>query len=494
MTQQVTPLQKEKTIEIGEFLTNNVSRAVVYALLHKQPLTRREIEKSPLTDSMRRLSLSAQTRQLKDKSSVQMRTLLGKGVDCGVLIPINSKRQNYYFLNSDLRIEPAPIREPFEKTEDVALAVHLDRSYSHTPGHAVLPGWGTAADHTILPVPYIDTPKSLVLWLSWLITPTRREILSHIGAEGSTSRPKLRSELGFWADRIVAKEGIPAGVLEKDKELIRYQFSTFSFSKLKMTKEEPGKKKSWMSFPPSFWMTRTYEPLRCIMGISRYLGDKKPDASPASILEQVAKENPTILEKNRKDFLEINFLERMSFYAIYHSSGDPAVKISADSLVPEKVTFNAPEHPLLWISRTDEDHAGARLDFKHEAALMLLSKRSKEEQIVLLEKMLKDLAFERIGSILDEHEKRLGKDLVNLRAQSFGLGTESITAVAGLELTREEILTEKNYFEKFMGIIIPGSIPKKKRMETEELLAAISGPAEQPAKEEAFKDKPKESE
>ena len=40
MAQQVLPLQKEKAIEIGEFLTNNVSRAVVYALLHKQPLTR----------------------------------------------------------------------------------------------------------------------------------------------------------------------------------------------------------------------------------------------------------------------------------------------------------------------------------------------------------------------------------------------------------------------------------------------------------------------
>src|SRR4030067_238412 len=104
MTQQVLPLQKEKAIEIGEFLTNNVSRAVVYALMHRQPMTRREIEKSPLTDSMRRLSLSAQTRPLKDKSAVQMRTLLAKGVDCGVLVAMTSKRQNYYFLNSDPRI------------------------------------------------------------------------------------------------------------------------------------------------------------------------------------------------------------------------------------------------------------------------------------------------------------------------------------------------------------------------------------------------------
>jgi hypothetical protein len=473
MTQQVLPIPKEKAIEIGEFLTNNVSRAVVYSLLHNQPLTRREIERSPLTESMRRLSLSAQTRPLKDKSTVQMRTLLSKGVDCGVLIPINSKRQNYYFLNSDLRIEPAPIREGQDTSDVVALTAYLDRSYAHMPGQAVLPGWGTAADHTVLPVPYIDTPKSLMLWLSWLITPTRREVMGHIADQGHTTRPKLRSELGFWADRIVAKEGMPSGVLERDGEKIRYQFSSFSFSKLKMKKEEEtGKKKSWTAYPPSFWLTRTYEPLKCIMGASRYLGDKKPDATPAMVLEELAKENPTIVEKNRREFLEINFIERMSFYAIYHSSGDPAVKFSAESLVPEKVTYNAPEHPLLWISRTDDEH-GAKLDFKHEAALMLLSKKTKDDQIVYLEKMLKDIAYERIGKLIDDHERKLEKDLDKLRVQSFGLGTESLTAVAGLELTREQILAEREHFEKFMNILVPGSIPKRKKATTEELIKAV---------------------
>jgi hypothetical protein len=476
---QVIQLPKEKAIAVGEFLTNNVSRAVVYALLHSQPLTRREIEKSPLTESMRRLSLSAQTRPLKDKSGVQMRTLLAKGVDCGVLIPINSKRQNYYFLNSDLRIEPVAIRDSPESADEVVLNVHLDRTLAHTPGQAVLPGWGTAADHTILPVPYIDTPKSLVLWLSWLITPTRRQILSHIGASGSTTRPKLRSDLGFWADRIVAKEGLPSGVLEADAGSIRYQFSTFSFSRFKMKKEEEGKRKSWTTFPPGFWLTRTYEPLRCIAGASKYLGDKKPEATPCAILEQMAKENAAVLDKNRRDFLEVNFLERMSFYAVYHSSGEPALKISADSLVPEKVTYNAPEHPLVWISRTDEEHAGARLDFKHEAAKMLLSKKTKEDQIAYLEKMLKDLAFERIGSVLESHEKKLAKDLERLRMKSFGLGAESITAVAGLELNREEVLTEKRFYEKFMDTLIPGSISRKQKMETEELLKAIAPPEAQ---------------
>jgi hypothetical protein len=114
------------------------------------------------------------------------------------------------------------------------------------------------------------------------------------------------------------------------------------------------------------------------------------------------------------------------------------------------------------------------MDFKHEAAMMLMSRKTKEDQVAFLDKMMKDLAFERIGSVLEDHEGKLGKDLEKLRAQSFGLGADSISAVAGLEVNREEILSEKRYFEKFMNLLIPGSIPKKKLLETEELLASIS--------------------
>ena len=475
MSPLVAAIPKEKGIEIGEFLTNNVSRAAVYALLHKQPLTRREIERSPLTDSMRRLSLSAQTRTLKDKSGVQMRTLLAKGVDCGVLLAVSSKRQNYYFLNSDLRVEPAPIRESEGPEDEVAVSTFIDRTLAHTPGQAVLPAWGTAADHTILPVPYIDTPKSLMMWMSWLVTPTRRQILNYIGQQGMVTRPKLRADLGFWADRIVAKEGVPAGVLERTDDKIRYQFSSFSFSRLKVKKEDEGKRRSWTSFPPAFWLTRSYEPLRCIMGSSRLVGDRKPEMTPTQVLEELAKGDVTIIEKNRHEFLEVNFLERMSFYAMYHSSGDPAVRISADSLIPDKVLFNSPDHPLVWVSKTDEDHAGARLDFKHEAAMMLISKKTKEDQVAFLEKMLRDMAMERIGKRLDEHNRLLARDLDKLRLESFGLGAESITAVAGLELTREQIEGEKAHFEKFLNILVPGSVPKKKPVHPEQAAAELSG-------------------
>jgi hypothetical protein len=464
MPQQVVPLSNDKSIEIGEFLTNNVSRAVVFALLHKQPLTRREIEQSPLTDSMRRLSLSAQTRKLKDKSGIQMRTLLSKGVDCGALVSINSKRQNYYFLNSDLRIEPAPIRDSADDEEDVSLKVYLDRSFAHAPGQAVLPSWGTAADHTILPVPFIDTPKSLVLWMGWLTTKTRRQILNYISQNGAVTRPKLRDDLGFWADRIVAKEGLPAGVLEKDDGQIRYQFSTFSFSKLNVKKDEEGsKKRSWTGFPPSFWLTRTYEPIRCVVGASKLMGTVKPNATPMSVLEELAKDSPTIVDRNRKGFLEVNFLERMSFYAVYHSGGDSAVEISADALVPERVTFNSPDHPLVWISTTDEEHAGARMDFKQEAALMLRSKKTLDEQIEYLEAMLEKLAMDRIGARLEEHERLLAKDLDKLRADSFSLGSDSISAVANLEVEREAIQHEKEHFESFMDLLIPGYKKRKKK-------------------------------
>ena len=469
MSQQVVQLQKDKSIEIGEFLTNNVSRAVVYTLMHKQPMTRREIERSPLTDSMRRMALSAQTRKLKDKGEIQMRTLLSKGVDCGLLVPVNSKRRNYYYLNSDLRIEPAPIRDSADDEEDLSIKVFLDRSLAHAPGQAVLPAWGTAADHAILPVPYIDSPKQLILWLSWLSTKTRRQILNYISEQGGVKRPKLRSDMGFWADRIVAKEGLPTGILEKVDGQIRYQFSTFSFSKLKVKKEEGAKKRSWTAFPPSFWLTRTYEPLRCIMGASKAIGDgKKPNATPMMVLEELAKDGPTVVDSNRKEFLETNFMERMSFYAVYHSGSDPAAKISAETLVPEKVTFNSPDHPLVWISVTDEEHASARVDFKHEAAMMLLSKKTKREQVEFLEETLKQLAMERIGTRLEEHERILAKDLDRLRIESYGLGSDSISAVANLEVEREEVSLEKKYFERFMNILLPGSIEPKEEPPSDE--------------------------
>ena len=100
--------------------------------------------------------------------------------------------------------------------------------------------------------------------------------------------------------------------------------------------------------------------------------------------------------------------------------------------------------------------------------------------------------MERIGVKLEEHERLLEKDLQNLRVQSFGLGSESITAVAGLEVAREKILQEKFFFEKFMDLLIPGSIPKKRKMETEELMDAISNRKDEVKgeKEEKGEDKP----
>lgn len=158
------------------------------------------------------------------------------------------------------------------------------------------------------------------------------------------------------------------------------------------------------------------------------------------------------------------------------------MKISADALLPEKVTFNSPEHPLLWIAMTDEDHAGARLDFKHEAAIMLISKKTKDEQISFLEKMLKDLALERIGKRIEEHERMLATDLDKLRMESFGLGADSISAVAGLELNRESILQEKASFEKFMDILVPGALPKPRKTAVPDM-DAFGPPGVEPAED-----------
>jgi hypothetical protein len=83
--------------------------------------------------------------------------------------------------------------------------------------------------------------------------------------------------------------------------------------------------------------------------------------------------------------------------------------------------------------------------------------------------MLSDLAMERIGKRLEDQERLLAKDLDKLRLESFGLGAESISAVAGLELNREEVLSEKRHFEKFMQMLVPGALPKKKPVSAKDI-------------------------
>jgi hypothetical protein len=113
------------------------------------------------------------------------------------------------------------------------------------------------------------------------------------------------------------------------------------------------------------------------------------------------------------------------------------------------------------------------MQFKEEAAKMLLSKRTKEEQIAYLEKMLFELAMERVGKRLEAHEAALASGLDKLRMESFGLGAKSIGAVADLETDREDVLREKMYFEKFMESLIPGSVKKAKKRTTEEDISQI---------------------
>ncbi len=104
---------------------------------------------------------------------------------------------------------------------------------------------------------------------------------------------------------------------------------------------------------------------------------------------------------------------------------------------------------------------------------MLLSKRTKEEQVAYLEKMILDLAMERIGKRLEVHEAALAGDLDKLRMESFGLGAESIGAVADLETEREAVLREKMYFERFMDVLLPGSIKRPKKKSPEEDISEI---------------------
>lgn len=126
---------------VGEYLTNNVSRSIIYALLLQQPLTREEIETSPVRATMRALAYQPTKPEQKDIDGVHLRTLLSKGVDCGILVGYKFSGKNYFFLNSDLRLSPKPIIDGARTTDPVAIEVVADHRVGEILGEvALLPG------------------------------------------------------------------------------------------------------------------------------------------------------------------------------------------------------------------------------------------------------------------------------------------------------------------------------------------------------------------
>lgn len=440
---------------INEYLTNNVSRSIVYALLLSQPLTRNEIERSPMRESMRSVS-SRQPRKKageNERDHAQLRTLLAKGMNCGILSPYKSGGKNYYFLNSDLMISPEPILSgDLDDEADPAMEIEVEPGVGEILGDIVLPPKASAASEYAMPIPQIDSEKRFLLWLSWLSTPVRRAVLGTIAEKGHILRPSLRKRLGFWADRLALNEGIHSGILAMDGKSITFQFSS-------LTPSEDGKDKDtspirWIENPPRFMFARSYEPLRCIHGSAAAFEDlKKNKLSPMRALKELEDTGRKIIPKNRKK-LSANFLELASLYGNFDTlPSAPRGQSSFPLLIPDKISPNDMSAPIVWIKETEQPINISKTDFAMEASRIIGARKAEAERIVELELLMKRLAEERI----DEHLQKIEQEMSHLHrgnvSNTFSISKDSLSNIAAYEMQREELKSERKYAERFLEII-----------------------------------------
>lgn len=441
---------------IGEYLTNNVSRSIVYTLLISQPLRREEIEKSPMRASMREITYRPGASEKEPKREVQLRTLLAKGVSSGLLISYKSSGKNYYFLNSDLRIIPNPInREELEMEDapDLNMYVSLEPGVGQILVDAALPPDSQIAGGNSIPIPHIDSEKRLMLWLSWLSTPVRRKILRVISEEGSIQRPRLRKMLGFWADRLVVNEGIPSGILAVDGNDISFQYSLLKRDD--DNKQRKGEGIRWIERPPSFMLTRTYEPLRCIHGCSATIEEqKRAKKSPREVLAEFESAGRKIIPRNRKSNLSVNFFEFASFVGGFDAlPRSPESKSALPLLIPDRISESVPGSPIIWMKETVHPLSISKTQFALETSKIFSAKKAESERMAELEQLLRRVARERITEYLEDIEKRLTIMKSRNDSTGFSLGKHSLESYAALEMEKEELLNEKKYAEKFFDLI-----------------------------------------
>jgi hypothetical protein len=339
---------------VGEYLTNNVSRSIVYALLLQQPLTRDEIETSPVRATMRALSYQGDKSIHKETDVTHLRTLLAKGTECGILHGYKSGGKNFYFLNSDLRLTPKPVTSILGESKTISIDVAVDQRVGEILGETALLPNTRAASSSEIPIPHIESEKKLVLWLSWLTTPIRRDILSLVAQNGKISRPDLRRQLGFWADRLAVYEGVATSILSLDADKnISFQFAAVNLPEPR----ESTRIMRWIERPPSFMLSRSYEPLTCIQGGSMAAEElKSRRMSPMIGLAELESQGKEIVPHKRRRTIGSNFLQMAHMYGVFDII--PKFRNISSSIlkpVPDRVVLNSASSPFIWINETRVD-------------------------------------------------------------------------------------------------------------------------------------------
>ncbi len=400
------------TEAIEAFLRSEASGSVVYLLSLIQPLTPGEIRDHPF-----RLQYVSVMQEKETKQS-SLDGILRGGVDCGVLASIDTAQENYYFLNSDLCIRPAPL------TEESDMEAVIDSSLADVHDDLCLPSASALGrDH---PVPLMQDPSTCLGWFNCLSDRRWREALRTLQERGPLSRREL-ARYGAGIDLPTAQAGIRCGVLR-----LRQEKLDFPFSRMKI----PPGGKPWTARPPRFWMSRSYEPLRCIDGFEEYL--RKPERiSPMKLLQEMVEDGRRVLPTKRRKHLKLNFLYEASAVV-------PRIEEVGPGTIPS-VWEN--RRGLVYSVREGYERAATTLSLQEELAVGL------EERGNSRGESLEQLARRKLDRYFKAKEKELMKRLGKDRVSAYSLGADALLSVASAELKRDKLMEERKHFERFLEVL-----------------------------------------
>ncbi|MFQ6012219.1 MAG: hypothetical protein ACE5LS_01030 [Thermoplasmata archaeon] len=393
---------------VSAYLTQRTPSSVLYALSLQQPLTLKELEGHPL----RLQYLEILTGRAAKRAN--LRKVVSRGVDLGLLVPSTARREYYYFLNSDVGVRAPALVEDNGHPE-----ITLDEGPAVPDGEISLPPRKTLG--TGHPIPRFRDPSAPLAWFHWLSDPRRRKILQAIQERGPLSRRDLAVANGELPVE-TAWAGLRCGVLR-----LRGDEMDFPFARTRL----PGGA-VWTARPPCFWLTRSYEPLRCFQRWEEYVD---AGASPMQALHEMVEDRRKVLPRRRRRHLSLNVL--------YEASATiPSLREVGPATLP-----SVWENRRGWVYPVEggAQRAEAALALKQELALETLPDGEN-----LTPAALTRLAERRVGAYLKRREQELSRRYRRGPKRGFGLGADAILSLASEELERGRILEERKYFESFL--------------------------------------------
>ena len=349
----------------------------------------------------------------REAKRANLRKGVGRGVDLGLLVPSTTRREYYYFLNSDVEIRAPALRE-----DDGHPEIKLDEGRGAPDGEIALPSRKTLG--TGHPIPRFRDPSAPLAWFHWLSDPRRREILRTIQESGPLSRRELAGTNGGLS-MDTAWAGLRAGVLR-----LRGDLMDFPFAQTRL----PGGE-VWTARPPRFWFTRSYEPLRCLQRWKDYV----EGATPMKALHEMVEDGRKVLPRRRRRHLALNVL--------YEASATiPSLREVGPASLP-----SVWENRRGWVYPVEEGARRAETALALKRELKLEALPGGED---LTPAALTRLAERRVGAYLRRREQELARRYQGDQKGGFGLGADAILSLASEELERGRILEERRYFEAFL--------------------------------------------